>query len=213
MPLRLLLADDHQLFADGLRSLLESEHPVVGWVRNGREVVRALEEQPVDVVLMDIEMPVMDGLEAARQVKKRWPQVKVLAVSMRGDYDSVRKMLLAGADGYLLKSVGKSELMKALEVVQQGQIYVCPELAPVLFHGVARRPMPANLPGESLTRREKEITALIVDGFKDREIADKLNLAPDTIKTHRRNILAKLGCRNTASLVKYVLETRLLEKE
>jgi len=213
MPHRLLLADDHQLFLDGLRLLVGGMEgwEVVGEARTGREVLNALAQQPVDVVLLDVEMPELNGIETTRQLKKSHPAVKVLAVSMAGDFNTVRQMLRAGADGYLVKNTGKNELRQALEVVAQGQIYLSPELAPVLLHGVAERPLPHAMPVEPLTKREREIVALIVEGLTNEQIARQLFLSPLTVNTHRKNMLSKLGCPNTAALVRYVIERRLLE--
>ncbi len=212
-PLRILLADDHQLFLDGLRSLLEriDSCTVVGEARNGTDVLTTLANTPVDCVLMDVEMPGLNGIDTTRRIKKQYPSVRVLAISMTSDYNTVRTMLRAGADGYLVKNTGKADLMRALDTICQGQIYVSPELTPVLFHGLAQRKLPSYTPAESLTHRERDVLALIVDGLTNEQIGRKLFLSPLTIKTHRTNILGKLNCHNTAALVKYTLDNRLLD--
>lgn len=218
MPTRILLADDHQLFIDGLRSLLDRIEgcEVVGEARNGLEVLAALAQIPVDCVLLDVGMPELNGIETTKRIKKQFPTVRVLALSMANDYDTVRAMLRAGADGYMVKNTGKAELVEALDTISQGQIYVSPELAPVLFHGLANRkpptaPQGSNQLTEPLTQRERDVLTLIVEGLTNDQIAKRLFLSPLTVKTHRANMLSKLNCNNTASLVKYAIEHKLLD--
>jgi DNA-binding NarL/FixJ family response regulator len=210
--MRILLADDHQLFLDGLRSLFESIDTceVVGEARNGLEVLLQLGETPVDCVLLDINMAKLNGIETTRIIKRDYPAVKVLAVSMASDFKTVREMLRAGADGYLQKSTSKAELMKALSVIGQGQIYVSPELAPVLYNGLANRRQPATT--ETLTLRERDVLQLIMQGLTNDQIGERLFLSPLTIKTHRANMLSKFGVSNTAALVKYATDNRLLDE-
>lgn len=214
MPTRILIADDHQLFIDGLRSLLDriDSCEVVGEACNGFEVLSALAQTPVDCVLLDVEMPQLDGIETTKRIKKLFPQVRVLAVSMKGDYDTVRAMLRAGADGYMVKNTGKAELLKALDTIHQGQIYVSPDLTSVLFHGVANRKPPSTPYRESLTHREHDVLTLIVEGLTNEQIGKKLFLSPLTIKTHRSNMLSKFNCANTAALVKYAIDNKLLNE-
>lgn len=211
---RILLADDHQLFLDGLRSLLDRIDTciVVGEAQNGVEVLSVLERTPADLVLMDVEMPELNGIETTKRIKKQFPAVRVLAVSMTSEYETVRAMLRAGADGYMVKNTGKAELVKALDTIERGQIYVSPDLTTVLFHGLANRKPPTALHTEPLTRRERDVLALIIDGLTNEQIGKKLFLSPLTVKTHRANMLSKLNCTNTAALVKHALDKRLLER-
>ncbi len=214
MPYSLLLADDHQLFLDGLKVLLEraTNWSVAGEAHNGLEVIEFLQQKTVDVVLMDIEMPNLNGIEATRRVKKLFPEVRVLALSMMGDYLTVRQMLRAGADGYLVKSVGMSELLKALDTVAGGDLYISPQLMPALIGGITdRKPLGEINYVEPLTQREREIVALIVDGLTNEEMATQLCLSKSTIDTHRKNVLNKLQMKNTAALVRYVMEKKLLD--
>lgn len=208
-PTRILLADDHQLFLDGLRSLLDrmDGYAVVGEARTGQEVLTQITQIPVDCVLLDIQMPGLNGIEITRLLKKQMPAVRVLAVSMAGDYDTVRAMLRAGADGYLLKNTGKAELTTALETIGRGQIYLSPELTRVVLHGVANRPPPAPTPvAETLTRREREVLTLVGQGLTNEQIGQQLFLSPLTIKTHRANLMAKLGINSMAGLIHYALQ-------
>jgi DNA-binding NarL/FixJ family response regulator len=212
-PIRILLADDHQLFLDGLRSLLApiESCKVVAEARTGKEVLTALAKIPTDCVLMDIEMPELNGIETTKRIKKQFPDVRVLAISMAGDYQTVQMMLNAGANGYLVKNTGVVELLKALETVSQGKVYVSPELQALWFNGLANRKPSTTSQAESLTQRELEVLAFIVEGMTNKQIAEKLFLSPQTVKTHRNNILSKLNCSNTAALVKYALEHNLLK--
>lgn len=214
MPRTLLLADDHQLFLEGLKVLLDrtDEWVVAGEAHNGLEVVDFLQGQLVDVVLMDIEMPNLNGIEATRRVKNLFPNVRIIALSMMGDYLTVRQMLRAGADGYLVKNVGMNEILKALNQVAGGDLYVSPHLMPALVGGVMeRKPAHATSYVEPLTQREREIVTLIVEGLTNDQIATHLCLSKTTIDTHRKNVLSKLQVKNTAALVRLVLEKKLLE--
>lgn len=212
MAQRILLADDHQLFMDGLRMLIDriDTCQVVGEARNGREVIHFLQHHTVDCVLIDVEMPELNGIDTTRLIKRDWPDVKVLAISMMGSFPTVQLMLKAGADGYLLKDTGKTELSKALESVAQGRIYISAALSPVLIHGVADRPLPADAYVEPLTRREREILRHIADGLTNEQIASQLCLARTTVDTHRKNILSKTGCKNSAALVRFAIEKKLV---
>ncbi|GAA4397608.1 response regulator transcription factor [Nibrella viscosa] len=213
MPRPLLLADDHQLFIDGMRLLLDriDGWEVVGEARNGFQVLAFLEDNQVDCVLMDIEMPELNGIETTRRLKKIYPATIVLAVSMMGDYTTIRKMLQAGADGYLVKNTGIAELRTALDRVSRGEIYISAELSPILLEGVAGRKAPAPPLMEPLTQREREIVGLIVEGLTNEQIAERLYLSPLTVNTHRKNAMAKLNCKNTAALVRFVLKHKLLD--
>ncbi|WP_375443572.1 response regulator [uncultured Fibrella sp.] len=212
MAQRILITDDHQLFVDGLRMLIDriDACEVVGEARNGREALNFLHHNLVDCVLIDVEMPELNGIDTTRLIKRHWPHVNVLAISMMADFATVQLMLQAGADGYLLKDTGKTELSKALESVAQGRIYVSSALSPVLIHGVAERPMPTFAYIEPLTRREREIVGYIAEGLTNDQIAKQLCLARTTVDTHRKNILSKTGCKNTAALIKFAIDKKLL---
>jgi DNA-binding NarL/FixJ family response regulator len=212
-PIRILLADDHQLFMDGLHSLLDElpGYVVVAKVADGAEVFSILARASVDCVLLDIQMPKMNGIEVTKLIKRDFPHVRILAVTMDSNYETVKAVLRAGADGYLVKNLGKIELAKALETVSQGQIYVSPELATVVLYGIAKRKAPIFSHQESLTKREKDVLFLIIDGLTNDQIGNKLFLSPLTVKTHRANMLSKFNCPNTAALVKYALENKLLD--
>lgn len=202
--MNLLIADDHTLFIEGLSMLvsrIEDVH-VVGDAKNGKEVIEHCQSQKVDLILMDLEMPEMGGIEATEIIKRDFPNIKIVAVTMLHDYNTIKKALRSGMDGYVVKNLGISELQKAIETVMNGHIYMSPEITTILALGVAgRKPNQAYVP--DLTKREKEVIKLIIDGLTNDTIAEKLFLSPLTVSTHRKNVLSKLNLKNTAMLVKY----------
>jgi len=202
--MNLLIADDHQLFLEGLNMLVSriEEVQLVRLARNGKEVLDICNEQSIDLILMDLEMPQLGGIEATEIIKRAFPDIKIIAVTMLNDYNTIRKVLRSGMDGYVVKNLGMAELQKAIETVMNGQIYLSPEISNILALGVAgRKPNHAYLP--DLTKREKEIIKLIMEGLTNELIAEKLFLSPLTVSTHRKNVLSKLNLKNTAMLVKY----------
>ena len=213
---RIFIADDHQLFVDGLR-LIFTQHihyEITGHGGSGHSIIDFIKQHPVDIVITDINMPGMDGIEATMQIKAFNPEIKVIAVSMVNDYASVHKMLQSGADGYVLKNAGADELLKALEFAEGGEVYINKEIADILLKGFRFNQTPEakriKAIKEDLTQREKEILTLIVKGYSNQQIADELSISIPTVKTHRSNILAKCDVKNTASLVRVVMENDLL---
>ncbi len=202
--MNLLIADDHTLFIEGLSMLvsrIEDVH-IVGDAKNGKQVIELCQNQKVDLILMDLEMPEMGGIEATEIIKRDFPNVKIIAVTMLNDYNTIKKALRSGMDGYVVKNLGIAELQNAIETVMNGQIYMSPEITTILALGVAgRKPNQAYVP--DLTKREKEVIKLIIDGLTNDLIAEKLFLSPLTVSTHRKNVLSKLNLKNTAMLVKY----------
>lgn len=213
---KIFIADDHQLFIDGIK-LLFSQHPlyeITGFGGNGQSIIEFIQHVPVDIVITDINMPGMDGITATEKIKHINADIKVIAVSMVNDYASVHKMLQSGADGYVLKNAGAEELLKALEFAEGGEVYINKEIADILLKGFrfnqsaeAKRIRAIK---EDLTQREKEILTFIVQGYSNQQIADTLSISIPTVKTHRSNILAKCDVKNTASLVRVVMENDLL---
>jgi DNA-binding NarL/FixJ family response regulator len=202
--MNLLIADDHTLFIEGLSMLvsrIEDVH-IVGDAKNGKQVIEQCQKQKIDLILMDLEMPQMGGIEATEIIKREFPNIKIIAVTMLNDYNTIKKALRSGMDGYVVKNLGITELQKAIETVMNGQIYMSPEITTILALGVAgRKPNQAYVP--DLTKREKEVIKLIIDGLTNDLIAEKLFLSPLTVSTHRKNVLSKLNLKNTAMLVKY----------
>ena len=206
-PIRVALADDHQLFVDGLRSLL---HPVenievVGTANNGRELLKLLEHLPVDVVLLDISMPEMDGKEACQRVKASYPNIKVLMLTMFASKRDIEELMRAGADGYMLKDSDTSELARAIETVHRSGSYFSHEVSATFIKGTLAPEEPQPATDIRLTEREQEVLNLIVHEHTAQEIAEKLFVSASTVITHRKNLLRKFDVKNSAGLVRQAI--------
>src|SRR5580698_2713670 len=212
VPINLLIADDHQLFVDGLRRILETETMFgeIHGANNGLQVLDHVKSHPVDCIIMDINMPFLNGLDATKQLKKENPEIKIIVVSMECDVVIVSKMLKAGADAFVNKDTGKEELMTAFSKIAENEKYVSPDIAKNLFAYLSYRKKDHTEDEKHLTPRELEIIRHIADGETNAEIAAKLFLSVVTVDTHRKNILSKLELKNTAALVKYAVEHKLL---
>jgi DNA-binding NarL/FixJ family response regulator len=211
-PINLLIADDHQLITDGLSKLLEAEK-IIGEIHianNGKEAVDKVMLHDIDCVIMDINMPLLNGLEATKLIKKEKPFIKIIVVSMLCDAAIVNKMLKAGADAFINKDTGKVELLKAIDKVMQDEKYISPAISNNLFTHLTDRNVINTENEKHLTTREIEIIRLIADGLTNHEIADKLFLSIVTVDTHRKNMLIKLHLKNSAALVKYAADHKLL---
>ena len=212
LPINLLIADDHQLITDGLSQILKAEKMIgeIHIAKNGKEAVDTVSTENIDCVIMDINMPELNGMEATKLIKKEKPGVKIIVVSMLCDASIVSKMLKAGADAFINKDTGKTELLKAIAKVMNNEQYISPEISNDLFRHLDNRNVNISPTEKQLTKREIEIIRHIADGLTNNEIAAKLFLSNVTVETHRKNILAKLQLKNTASLVKYAAEHKLL---
>ena len=212
----ILLVDDHKLIRDAIYSYLDedSEFEVVGQVSNGQEALDFLAGQLVDVVMMDINMPVMDGVTSTKEVTKRWPEVKVLALTMMSDNQHIKQMMNAGALGYILKNCTEEEVKEALRTVATGETYYSEEVTDTVMASMMKRKpmktshMVVDLP---LTEREKEVLLLIIKEYTNQEIADELFISPRTVDAHKRNLLEKTGSKNVAGLVLYAIDKQLFE--
>jgi two-component system, NarL family, nitrate/nitrite response regulator NarL len=210
--IKVLIADDHQMFVDGLKSLLEesTEISVVGEARNGREVLDLCNEKDVDIVIMDINMPVMDGIQTTKELLKKKPSIKILGLSMFNDRDYIADMLKAGALGYILKNTGKENLLDAIRTLQSGASYLGEEVSKTLLNSFIKNGQVPQLI-EKLSDREKEVLEYIATGLTTQEIAEKLFISKNTVETHRKNLLYKLKARNTAELVNNAYKQRLIQ--
>ena len=226
--IQVLLADDHKLVRSGLKSLLSEktgDMTVVAEASTGLEVLALLETTPADVVLMDIYMPNMNGIEATRQIRERFPQVKVLMLTMTDTPQWVNESLEAGAQGYLLKSTGYKELLFAIRTVYEGEAYFSTDLTKLLLQqvnagakGVAATPqVDGNSQGTAqplsagITPRELDVLRLIAQGYTNQQNGEMLLTSKRTIESHRQNLLEKTGAGNTATLVLYAAHHGLLE--
>lgn len=214
MKTKIIIADDHKIFLDGLHALLSTQSAVevVATAENGQLLLSALEKHPADVVLMDYNMPILDGLECTRQVRERFPKVKILVLSMHSTPGHIQKILKAGAHGYLLKNTGKDELLKAIASVQGGANYYSAEVTNTIMQGLQKKAdNAASYQIGALTEREKEVLILIAEEKTTVEIAEELHISKHTVETHRKNLISKLQVRNVTGLVKYAVQQGLVD--
>ena len=208
MTIRVILADDHQILREGLRALLESENniEVIAEAENGREAVSLVKKLSPDVVLIDVAMPDMNGVDATLKISKLAPDSLVLALSGHSDGFYVKGMLEAGAKGYLLKDVASQELITAINTISKGQIYVSPSVTDTLVVDYLQR-VKGEIGADSkiLSAREREVLQLVAEGNSTNQIADSLHLSNRTIESHRKRIMDKLGLRSIAELTKYAI--------
>ena len=210
--IRVLIVDDHRIVIDGLKLLLESETgiEVIGTAPNGIEAMAFLKKKKTDIVLMDINMPEMNGIESCKRIQSDYPRVYVIALTMIQEASMIRKMLKAGAKAYLMKNASRHELLKAIETVHEGGTYYTSEVSDIILGDLkGEKNISSAFP--KLSRREKQILNLIINELTTTEIAEKLHISFGTVETHRRNIMNKLGARNTAGMVRIALEYKLLD--
>ncbi|MBN8674084.1 MAG: response regulator transcription factor [Chitinophagales bacterium] len=196
MATKVFIVDDHYMVVEGIRSLLQNEKGIewTGHAMNAASCLAFLQRQQPDIILMDINLPDKSGIDLCREVKEKYPSVFIIGLSTFNQQSFIQKMMDSGASGYVLKNATQEELMEAISVVIKGKIYFSDEASQVLTK--------ADVNPILLTRREKEVLELIAEGLTNNEIAQKLFVSPTTIDTHRKNLLAKFGVRNTASLIR-----------
>lgn len=207
---RVLLADDHPLILEGLRSLLETECEVVGVIRDGRSLVEAASRLRPDVIVLDISLPLLNGIDAARQIKKELPQAKVLFLTMHANPEYLREALAAGASGYVLKTSAGEELPDAIQDALRNRLHVTAGFGDEIVEQFARRPPSSHRPQSILTARQREILQLVAEGRTAKDIAAILNISLQTVAFHKYRIMNKLGARTTAALTKYAIQEGLI---
>ena len=213
MTVRLLLVDDHQIMRQGLRLMIESERDmeVVAQASNGQEAMKLAFELRPNLILMDVNMPGLNGIDATTQILARLPETKILALSMHSNRKFVLGMFKAGASGYMLKDCAFEELIRAIRTLTAGQMYLSPKIAGALVEDYrSLASLRDSLSTPSLTVREREVLQSIAEGKSTKEIADSLNLSVKTVETHRRNIMEKLNLRNTAELTLYAVREGII---
>lgn len=212
--IKILLVDDHSMIRQGLKSFLDKEQfDIVAEAKNGKEALNLLNEIEIDVLVTDIMMPEMDGVELCKQVSTANPTINILALTMMNENYNIKKMLGAGAKGYILKDCTQDELRTAIKTVNQGKNYYSQEVTDIIMEGLTAQPAPKQrLVSEiPLTKRETEILHLICKEKTNVEIADELFISNRTVEAHKRNLLDKTGCKNIAGLVLYAVERKLFD--
>ena len=216
MTTRVLLADDHEIVLDGVHAMLEREpeFEVIGKVTDGSQAVRQSRELVPDIVVMDLTMPDMSGIEATRLIVTEQPTVKVLCLSMHADRGFVMAALEAGASGYVLKDAAKQELLHAICTVMKGQVYLSPGVAGMVVDAARSRDAESGASDFALlTEREREVLQLLAQGETSKQIACRLHLSVKTVGTHRRHIMDKLNINNIAGLTKFAIREGLASAE
>ena len=214
-PVRVLIADDHALVRAGIRALLEGLDgvTVVAEAGNGNQVLELARTHRPDVVLLDISMPGLGGLEASAQLKQELPEVRVVMLSMHANEEYVLQALRAGATGYMLKDSATSELELALETVMQGETYLSPPISKQMVEGYVQRVGAEQPATDNLTPRQRQVLQLIAGGHSTKEIAYRLELSVKTVETHRAQLMERLQIRDIAGLVKYAIRNGLVSSE
>ncbi len=214
--LRVAIADDHAMFVDGIESILNTEESIqlVDKCYTGESVFSMLEHGQIDVILLDVNLPDISGIEVAKRINQEFPLVKIIALSMYNEESIVSEMLKNGAQGYILKNTDRVELILAIETVASGQTYFSKEVTETIMGSLLKKnPQKKSsiFSAPKLSRREKEVLALIVKEYTTPEIAEKLYISMKTAESHRANLISKLNVRNTAGLVRAAIQYKLLE--
>ena len=211
---RIVIAEDHTILRDGLKALLSSapDFEIVGEAEDGRDAIRCVERLIPDLVLMDLSMPRMNGMDAIREVKKRYPETKIIALTVHKEEEYVLTTLQAGADGYVLKDATHAELLMAIKNVLMGKPYLSPGVSEKVIEGYldGKKTVKDKSAWHTLTEREREILKLIAEGYKNKEVADYLCISLKTVEKHRANLMKKLDLHNTAALTAFAMKKGLV---
>ena len=214
--LRIVLAEDHTILREGLRALLSADpaFKIVGEAQDGRDAVRCVEKLSPDLMLMDLSMPRMSGMDAIREIKKRFPETKVIALTVHKTEEYLLTTLQAGADGYVLKDATHKELVMAINSVMEGKPYLSPGVSEKVIEGYleGKESSQAVSSWETLSQREREVLKLIAEGYKNKEIAEELCISFKTVEKHRANLMKKLDLHNAAALTVYAVEKGLVSR-
>ncbi len=215
--IRVLIVDDHQIMIDGIKSMLSNEPDiiVVAHANNGSQAMDILKNVEVDVVLMDVEMPVMNGIDATRLVSQKYENIRIIALTTYDEKSIINTMLEAGAKGYILKNINRDILVQAIKTVAAGNTYFGTDVSIAMAkYSITEDAMPKKVKSEILSElsdRELDILKNIVNGLSNKEIGEKLFISPKTVETHRNNIMKKLDVHNVASLVKLAIKSGLID--
>jgi len=213
MSIRILVADNHGILRQGIQALIEkhSDMEVVGQADNGLEAVESVRQLQPDIVLMDVTMPVLNGIEATRQIKSELPEVKVLALSVHAKREFVLDMVKAGASGYMLKECVLDDLIRAINTVVAGHSYLSPQIASIVLEGITKDNIfsAGDRLSETLTPKERQVLRLLVEGMHAKQVASQLGLSVKTIEANRRQIMEKANVNNLVDLTKYAIRQGL----
>jgi DNA-binding NarL/FixJ family response regulator len=214
---RIVIAEDHTILREGLRSLLSSspEFEVVGEAEDGREAIQCVVKYKPDLILTDLSMPRMNGMDAIREIKKQSPKTKILVLTVHKAEEYILNTFKAGADGYLLKDSTHAELVMAVKKVLSSKHYISPGISDKVLEGYleGRKTLKTKTSWETLTPREREILKLIAEGYKNKKIADELCISPKTVEKHRSNLMEKLNLHNVQALTAFAIERGLVSRE
>lgn len=214
MKIRILLADDHTILREGIRSLIESEPDmsVIGEANDGHTAVKLAIQLKPDIILMDLAMPLLNGLEATRQIKKQNPQAKILILTMHENEEYIRQVLVAGAMGYILKDAAARELLGAIRSVYKGEVVLSPAITRLVVSDYLRwGDISPSEPSDGLTDREREILQLIAEGYTNKQIAQILSISIKTVQAHRLNLMKKLDLHDRGELIKYAIQKKIID--
>jgi len=209
----IMIVDDHEIFRSGLKTVINKikNTRVIAEASNGRDFLSLLETVTPDIVLLDIEMPVMNGVEATKNAIAKYPDLKIVALTMFNNKEYLESMLEAGAKGFLLKNINSEDLERAIETVMKGNNYYSEELWNYFTQKFIREDKPSNTSGLTLTKREVEIIKLILEGYSNKDIADNLFISERTVIGHKSNLLSKTNCKSTVQLLAYVIKNKLVD--
>lgn len=211
---RVVIAEDHTILRAGLRALLsfQNDLEVVGEAGDGREAIRVVDKHVPDLLLIDLSMPKLNGMEAIKEIRGRHPQIKIIVLTVHKSEEYIVASLDAGADAYILKDASQNELLLAIEYVMSGKVFLSPSISGKIVDVYLehKNNKKINSLKDVLTSREKEILKLIAEGFKNKDIADHLCISSKTVEKHRSNLMQKLDLRNTAALTAYAIENRIV---
>jgi len=211
--INIIIVDDHAIFRDGLKSLLSqvSNFHILGEAKTGKDFLDILKNTNPDIILMDISMPEMDGIEATEKALLKYPNLKIIALSSYSDHIYYYKMIKAGVQGFVLKKSGTEELQEAISKVYNGENYFPQDILKDLIFKLGNTGIDSTSNSVSLSKRETEVLQLICQGFTNKEIADKLHISPKTVDNHRTNLLSKTNTKNSAHLVMFAIKHHLIE--
>lgn len=212
----IVLAEDHRLLREGLKALLQTEKDlqIIGEAENGLEAIRCVEKHAPDLILLDLSMPKMSGISVIKEIKSRFPEVKILALTIHESDQYVLEAFQSGTDGYCLKDASRDELLIAIKSVLNGKTYISPGISEGIMVGYleGKKIIKGSTAWDSITQREKDVLKLIGEGYRNKEIADFLNISVKTVEKHRANVMKKLDLHNVSALTAYAIQKKLVTK-